>query len=233
MSLCPPKTEILLHTCCAPCSGAIIEALCAQGLRPTIFWSNSNISTPEENAKRLAVLEPYAESFGVPIIIDEYDHSAWLTFQHENLPDDLASYPERGERCLNCFKFRLLSAAKYAARHGFGCLTTSLASSRWKSLQQVEEAGNWACEKVKDSLASLFASSELPSEPPASPELSSESLASPKPPLFWPQNWRKGGLQARRNEIIREQNFYNQTFCGCEFSFKPESCNIQDTQNLK
>ena len=148
MNLCPPKTGILLHACCAPCSGAIIEALCAQGLKSTNFWSNSNISTPEENAKRLAVLEPYAANFGLPIVVDEYDHSAWLAFQNENLSDDLASYPERGERCLNCFKFRLLRAAKYAAEHGFGCLATSLASSRWKSLQQVEEAGDWACEKV-------------------------------------------------------------------------------------
>lgn len=213
MILCPPKTEILLHACCAPCSGAIIEALCAQGLRPTIFWSNSNIYTPEENTKRLAVLEPYAEHFGVPIIVDEYDHSAWLAFLHENLSCNPASYSERGERCLNCFKFRLLRAAKYAAKHGFGCLATSLASSRWKSLEQVEEAGNWACEKVKD-------------------ELSSKSPASPEPPLFWSQNWRKGGLQARRNEVIREQNFYNQTFCGCEFSFKSESCDMQNTQNL-
>ena len=36
--------------------------------------------------------------------------------------------------------------------------------------------------------------------------------------VFWAQNWRKGGLQPRRNEIIREQGFYNQTWCGCEFS---------------
>jgi hypothetical protein len=214
MNLCSPKTGILFHACCAPCSGAIIEVLCAQGLKPTIFWSNSNIYTPEENAKRLAVLKPYAASFGIPIVVDEYDHSAWLAFQRENLSDDLASYPERSERCLNCFKFRLLRAAKYAAEHGLGCLATSLASSRWKSLQQVEEAGNWACEKVKDSLT--------------------DSSTLLEPPLFWPQNWRKGGLQARRNEIIREQNFYNQTFCGCEFSFKPESRNnIQDTQNSK
>ena len=39
-------------------------------------------------------------------------------------------------------------------------------------------------------------------------------------PLFWPQNWRKGGLQERRNEVVREQGFYNQTWCGCEFSRK-------------
>ena len=36
--------------------------------------------------------------------------------------------------------------------------------------------------------------------------------------IWWPQNWRKGGLQERRNAVIREQGFYNQNWCGCEFS---------------
>ena len=44
-------------------------------------------------------------------------------------------------------------------------------------------------------------------------------------PLFWPQNWRKGGLQERRNEVVREQGFYNQTWCGCEFSRKQNPLN--------
>jgi predicted adenine nucleotide alpha hydrolase (AANH) superfamily ATPase len=35
---------------------------------------------------------------------------------------------------------------------------------------------------------------------------------------WWPRNWRKGGLQERRAQIIKEQGFYNQDFCGCEFS---------------
>jgi predicted adenine nucleotide alpha hydrolase (AANH) superfamily ATPase len=36
--------------------------------------------------------------------------------------------------------------------------------------------------------------------------------------VWWPQNWRKGGLQERRNEIIRSERFYNQLYCGCEYS---------------
>ena len=36
--------------------------------------------------------------------------------------------------------------------------------------------------------------------------------------VWWDMNWRKGGLQPRRSELIRELGFYNQTFCGCEFS---------------
>ena len=37
---------------------------------------------------------------------------------------------------------------------------------------------------------------------------------------FWAQNWRKGGLQQRRNDLIKEYNFYNQQYCGCEFSMQ-------------
>ena len=36
---------------------------------------------------------------------------------------------------------------------------------------------------------------------------------------FWDQNWRICGLQERRNELLRENNFYNQRYCGCEFSY--------------
>ena len=190
MILNPPGNSILLHVCCAPCSGAIIETLCAQGLKPVVFWSNSNICTPEENKRRLDVLLPYAKEFGVPVVEDSYDHADWLAFVRGQLAAEAGSYPERGPRCLMCFRYRLLRAARYGAANGFDCLTTSLASSRWKSLEQVDDAGSWA--------VSLAASS--------------------KPLAWWPQNWRKGGLQPRRNEIIRERNFYNQTFCGCEFS---------------
>jgi predicted adenine nucleotide alpha hydrolase (AANH) superfamily ATPase len=35
---------------------------------------------------------------------------------------------------------------------------------------------------------------------------------------FWAQNWRKGGLSNRRNELIKLHSFYNQTWCGCEYS---------------
>ena len=198
MTLNPPGQKILLHVCCAPCSGAIIEKMVADGLKPTLFWSNSNICTAEENSRRLEVLKPYAAEFGVPMVEDEYDHGKWLEYVSGELSCGqaaLGSYPERGERCAACFRFRLSRAARYAAAEGFDCLTTSLASSRWKSLEQVDDAGRRAVE-------------QLPSV------------------AYWAQNWRKGGLQPRRNEIIRERNFYNQTFCGCEFSLsQSENCN--------
>ena len=40
---------------------------------------------------------------------------------------------------------------------------------------------------------------------------------------WWDMNWRKGGLQERRLQIIREYGFYNQQYCGCEFSFRQDA----------
>ena len=183
----PPGSRVLLHCCCAPCSGAIIETMVAQGIRPAIFWSNSNIYDREEYGKRRAEVLRYAGLFGLEVIDDDYDHDAWLSEAAAGLEDA----PERGARCLKCFRFRLLRAAGYAAANGFDVLATTLASSRWKDLHQVNAAGEWACSRY--------------------------------PVAWWPQDWRKGGLQPRRGEVIREQDFYNQDFCGCEFSLSLSS----------
>jgi predicted adenine nucleotide alpha hydrolase (AANH) superfamily ATPase len=77
-------------------------------------------------------------------------------------------------------------------------MTTTLASSRWKSLDQINEAGVWACETAN----AMQMGDDCPEV------------------LWWDRNWRKGGLQERRNAIIKEYGFYNQLWCGCEFSRK-------------
>lgn len=176
------EKRILLHACCAPCSSAIVEYLMQRGAEPVIFYSNSNIFPREEYDHRLNECLRYARKWGVPIVEDVYDHESWSLCAR-----GLENERERGARCLECFRFRLLRAARYAAANGFPVLTTTLASSRWKSLEQVDAAGEWACAQV-DGV------------------------------VWWGRNWRKGGLQERRNAIIREEAFYNQLFCGCEYS---------------
>lgn len=174
--------RILLHACCAPCSGAIIEFMLQQGLRPAVFFSNANIYPLEEYELRRDECRRWCLQNGLDFIDDDYDHAAWRPVAR-----GLEQEPERGRRCLQCFRYRLERAARYAHEHGYDVLTTTLASSRWKDLDQVNAAGAWAC--------SLF------------PGVT-----------WWPRNWRTGGLQQRRGEIIREQCFYNQPYCGCEFS---------------
>ena len=187
------ESGVLLHSCCAPCSGAVLECLLANGIRPVVFFSNSNITPYSEYELRRAELARYCESLGVTMIDDDYDHDAWREFVLGDSPADMANAPEKGSRCLKCFEFRLRRAAEYAAAHGLLVLTTTLASSRWKSLEQVNEAGTAVCGEAAEKGGDV---------------------------CFWPQNWRKGGLQPRRSEIIQEQHFYNQIWCGCEFSHK-------------
>lgn len=222
--------RILLHSCCAPCSGAIIECMLANGMHPTIFFSNSNIVPFEEYELRKAEIVRYATKMGLEVIDDDYNHDEWLDFALERgfLPaginpgstcanersKELACMPERRGRCLNCFKFRLLRAARYASENGYDVLTTTLASSRWKDLVQVDEAGRWACEAI-------VTGTGLPGVDGLGIDGSRQSHAEAgKRVIWWNQNWRKGGLQPRRSEIIKEEGFYNQDWCGCEFSKK-------------
>ena len=175
------KKNVLLHTCCAPCSGAIIECLLDNAVRPTLFFYNPNIFPKTEYDRRKSEIIRYINTLQLSFVDGDYDHAAWLT-QVKGLEQE----PERGQRCSICFKIRLTATAHYAQAHHFNVFATTLAASRWKNLQQIIDAGEYAASQYLNV-------------------------------TFWAQNWRKGGLYERRNELIREYQFYNQTYCGCEF----------------
>ena len=209
---------VLLHTCCAPCSSAIIECLLHSGIRPTIYYCNPNIFPEEEYLIRKNECTRYARLLGLDIADADYDHDAWLSgiraLAAGSGVSDIEHQPERGGRCLQCFRYRLLDSARYAAEHGFTVLTTTLASSRWKSLDQINEAGRWAVAQVNAQIGVRASTVDGIGCPAPSEAGRSET----SPLVWWEQNWRKGGLQERRSELIREYNFYNQLWCGCEFS---------------
>ena len=186
------EKTVLLHTCCAPCSSAIIEAMMQNGITPVIYYCNPNIFPKEEYEVRKEECTRYAQALRLEIVDADYDHENWLEAMK-----GLEGEPERGGRCLKCFKLRLLRTAQYARERGIKVITTTLASSRWKSLDQINEAGRWACEN---------------NIPPEERDV-----------IWWDQNWRKGGLQERRLQIIKEYDFYNQLYCGCEFSMPKET----------
>ena len=187
-------TTVLLHTCCAPCSSAIIECLMKNGVTPVIYYSNPNIYPLEEYLIRKNECTRYADSLGLTIIDDDYCHDEWLAHVK-----GLENEPERGRRCRRCFEMRLRRTARYAHENGISVVTTTLASSRWKSLEQINAAGQWSVEPYDDV-------------------------------AWWEQNWRKGGLSERRLEIIKQYGFYNQRYCGCEFSMTHDKDKEQATQ---
>ena len=154
---------------------------------------NPNIWPREEYDIRKNESKRHAESLGICWIDGDYNHEAWRNGvceagRREGL-GDMALEPERGARCELCFRLRLLATARKASELGIRHFATTLASSRWKSLEQINRAGQAAQEAVPGT-------------------------------AFWAQNWRKGGLQERRNQLLREYGFYNQQYCGCEFSVR-------------
>ena len=212
------ETRVLLHTCCAPCSSAIIEAMLKNGITPVIYYCNPNIYPHEEYMIRKEECTRYAQALGLDIIDADYDHENWLVAMR-----GLENEPERGGRCLKCFKLRLLRTAEYARDHGFKVITTTLASSRWKSLDQINEAGLWACQEA----LTRRCSDGMPLGAVGGSRLGVENMIPPdNSVIWWNQNWRKGGLQERRNQILKEYDFYNQLYCGCEFSMRKEADKI-------
>ena len=179
--------EVLLHACCAPCSSAIVEWLLAHDVRPTIFYYNPNIYPQEEYETRKQESKRHAENLGIRWIDGDYDHDNW-----KQGVCGLEGEPERGRRCEQCFVLRLTETARKARELGVTWFATTLASSRWKSLEQIERAGLIAEQTVNGHCR------------------------------FWAQNWRKGGLQERRNQLLKEYGFYNQLYCGCEYSMPRE-----------
>ena len=87
------ETTVLLHTCCAPCSSAIIEALLHSGITPVIYYCNPNIYPFEEYEIRKRECTRYAQSLGLEIVDADYDHDSWL-----DQMTGLENEPERGGR---------------------------------------------------------------------------------------------------------------------------------------
>ena len=200
------ERTVLLHTCCAPCSSAIVEAMMQNGITPVIYYCNPNIYPLEEYEIRKEECTRYAKALGLEIVDADYDHENWLEAMK-----GMENEPERGGRCLRCFKLRLLRTAQYARQRGIKVITTTLASSRWKSLEQINEAGQWAVSKANDIIETVDNLNEETIIPPPDCDV-----------IWWDQNWRKGGLQERRNQILKEYDFYNQLYCGCEFSMRKD-----------
>lgn len=249
------ETTVLLHTCCAPCSSAIIEAMLKDGITPVIYYCNPNIYPLEEYEIRKNECTRYAQALGLEIVDADYDHERWL----EEVKG-LENEPERGGRCLKCFKIRLLRTAQYAAQRGIKVITTTLASSRWKSLDQINEAGRWACQQVVPPdgregrisaapLTSVRCSENIEAVTVPDPNVSEWSVCPTGavgdsrlgvdmvPPdgrvIWWNHNWRKNGLQERRLQIIKEYDFYNQLYCGCEFSMhRNQSTGLPSSSDL-
>ncbi len=132
------KNNLLLHVCCGPCAAGCVDRL-PDGWQPVLFFSNSNIATADEFARRLEQVRKLASIQSLPLIEDVYDHESWRA-----AVSGLEGEPEGGARCARCFRFNLARAAAKAAELECSRFTTTLTVSPRKNSRQVFEAGREA-----------------------------------------------------------------------------------------
>jgi predicted adenine nucleotide alpha hydrolase (AANH) superfamily ATPase len=119
--------RFLLHTCCAPCSIAVIDELRDQ-FDLTVFFYNPNIFPEEEYSKRKNEVVKVCNEWSIKMIDWDYEIEKW-----EKVVTGKEDEPEGGARCPLCFALRINTAAQYAHDNGFEFFSTTLTSGRNKS----------------------------------------------------------------------------------------------------
>ena len=134
------RPTLLLHSCCGPCSSAVLERL-TEHFQVTLLYYKPNIEPEEEYLHRLSEQERLLSLLPekVTMLPCGYDHDAFDAFAPA-----LADAPEGGERCLACFAMRLNYTAEQAKAHGFEYFTTTLSVSPHKNADNVNRIGEEA-----------------------------------------------------------------------------------------
>ena len=136
------ESSLLLHSCCAPCAGEIMEAVAASEIKTTVYFYNPNIHPLQEYELRKEENKRYCQKLGFNFIDADYDKDNWF-----KRIKGLENEPERGERCTKCFDMRFERSALYAHENKFSLFATTLGISRWKDLDQVNNSGLRAADR--------------------------------------------------------------------------------------
>ncbi len=139
------ENKVLMHSCCAPCSGELIEAMIKEGINLTIFFYNPNIHPKKEYEMRKNENIRYAEAMNIPFVDADYDVQNWFS-----RAKGMEYEPEKGIRCTMCFDMRFERTALYAYENDFKIITSSLGISRWKDMNQINNSVDIAASHYPD-----------------------------------------------------------------------------------
>ncbi len=133
------RPRLLLHSCCGPCSSAVLEAVTPH-FETTVFFYNPNILPAEEYEKRLwwqrYLLERAPFAAGVGLIVPDRDEAAFRA-----AAAGLEDAPEGGARCAECFQLRLRRTAEAAKAGGYDWFATTLTVSPHKNAPLINAIG--------------------------------------------------------------------------------------------
>ena len=195
------KPSLLLHACCGPCSSYVLEYLCSH-FEITVLFYNPNIYPAEEYLRRLNELLNFYKKFvpaqNVKVIQAPYEPEDFYTGTEVREEPQLATEPERGERCRRCYELRLRYTYEYAAAHNFEYFCTTLSISPFKDADMINEIG------VK-----LVGEAAL-----------RQAQGPQATPRWLPSDFKKRNGFKRSLELSAEYDLYRQEYCGCVYSIQ-------------
>jgi len=139
------EKKVLLHSCCAPCEGEVLETLLESEITPTVFFYNPNIHPKREYEIRKSEDKRFCDKLKVEHIDVDYDVMNWF-----DRVKGLEWEPERGARCTQCFDMRFERTALYAFENDFRVFSSSLGISRWKNMKQISGCGERAAARYEN-----------------------------------------------------------------------------------
>ena len=141
------RKKLLLHSCCGPCSTAVLERL-VDNFDVTVFYFNPNITEEEEYLHRKAeeqrFIKEYCANTGVEI---NFIEGEYLPNDYLECVRGLEEEPEGGARCIKCFEMRLEETVKLAKKLQFDCFDTTLTVSPYKNYDNISAIGQNLSEK--------------------------------------------------------------------------------------
>lgn len=182
------KPELLLHSCCGPCSTSVIERLVDE-FNVTVFFYNPCITDEEEYRRRREAQIQFIEQFNEEnagrcrIVFREGDYCPGVFFE---ATAGLGNEPEGGARCEVCFRQRLEKTAAAACISGADYFGTTLTVSPHKDYKLISEIGRELA--LKYSLS------------------------------FLDRDFKKKDGFARSIQLSRKYSLYRQNYCGCKYS---------------
>lgn len=130
------KNKIVLHACCAICSGYPISYLKELGYDVIVYFYNPNIYPQSEYQKRLDAERTLCKHFDVELVEGEYEPQEYFDFVK-----GFENEPEKGLRCDKCFELRLKKTAEFAKSINVDVFTTSIVISPHKNYVKLSEIG--------------------------------------------------------------------------------------------
>ena len=126
------ENRILLHACCAICSGYPITLLKELGYVPVVYFCNPNLDTQEEFDRRLLAQKTVCSHFNVELVVENYNPSEYLEYIR-----GYEAEPEKGARCDKCIELRMIKTAQKAKDLRINTFATSLIISPHKNVEKI------------------------------------------------------------------------------------------------